>query len=98
MSESKMQRRETSHREPNDMRAVNAEMIQQRADVVGGAVLRIGCRTWWHVGRLVTSRVERDATVALAEMAHLWLPAAVIPGELVHEDQRLSGTCFLIVQ
>ena len=62
-----------------------------RGDVVRGAVLGI---TGWilrHVGRRIAARAEGDGAVALAKMAQLRFPAAVIAGEFMHEDERALG-------
>src|SRR5262245_58048069 len=93
-----MKRGEAAHRQSNNVRAVDAEMIEYRADVVGGAALRIGGLTFRHVGGRIAPRVEPNAAVPLAEMPHLELPAPMIASELMHEDHRLSGTCLLIIQ
>src|SRR6476620_7801338 len=98
MPEAEMQRGKAAHGQSHDMRALNPEMIENRADVVRGAALRIVGLVLRHVGGRITTRVERNAAIALAEMPHLRLPAAGIAGELMHEDQRLSGTCLLVVQ
>ena len=66
--------------------------------VVGGAALRIGSLTFRYVGGWIAPRVERNAPVAQAEMPHLELPAPMIPGEFVHEDQRCAGAGLLIVK
>src|SRR5215207_5047172 len=47
--EAEMQGCEASHREPDDMGPVLAEMIEDRGDIVGGARLRIGARLLGHV-------------------------------------------------
>src|SRR5438034_343074 len=82
----------------NDVRALEAQMIEHRSDVGGGAPLGIGDLACRHIRRRITSGVECDAAVAPAEMSHLPLPAAMIPGEFVHEDQRRAGTGLLIVK
>src|SRR5436309_14637028 len=93
-----MKRGEAAHRKANDVRALEAQMIEHRSDVGGGAPLGIGDLACRHLRRRITSGVECDAAVAPAEMSHLRLPAAMIPGEFVHEDQRSAGTGLLIVK
>jgi len=93
-----VQRREAAHRQPNDVRFANSEMIENRSDVIGSAVLRIRIWVFGYIGGRITPRVERNAAVAPAEMAHLRLPTAMIPGKFMHEDQRRSGTRFLVVE
>src|SRR5262245_56789307 len=93
-----MERGEAAHRESNDMRAADAEMIEDRTDIVDRAVLRIGGSILWDVGRRKSPRVVYNTAIAPAEMPDLRFPAAMIAGELMHEDQRRSRARFLIVE
>jgi len=98
MAKAEMKHGEAAHRKTDDVRPLDAQMIEQQSYVVGSASLRIGDLACWHIRRRITSGVECDAPVASAEMSHLCLPAAMIPGEFVHENQRRAGTGLLIVK
>ena len=72
------------------MRLSLADMIEHGEDVIGGAGLRIGRNMLGHVRRRETARIEGDRAIALAEMAHLRLPAAPIAGEFMNEDHGVT--------
>jgi hypothetical protein len=93
-----MQRREATHRQAYDMRLSLPKMVEDGADVVGGARLRVSGDFLRHVGGRIAPCIEGDAAVTLAEVAHLRLPAAVVARELVHEDHGASGAGLLVVQ
>src|SRR5262249_6444283 len=98
MAKTEMKRSKATHRKADDVRALDAQMIEQRSDVVAGASLGIGDLACGHIRRRITSGVECDTAIAPAEMSHLRLPAAMIPGEFVHKDQWRARTGLLIVK
>src|SRR6185312_3220777 len=98
MAQTEMQRGEAAHRQAHDMRALDAQMVEHRRDVIGGARLRIGAGTLRHLGGRVAAGVEGDAAIALAEMTELRLPAPEIAGELMNKDDRRPCAGLLVVE
>src|SRR4029453_4742181 len=78
------------------MRLVDLEMVHDRGDVVGGAVLGVARGSLRHVRRRRAAGTISDAAVALAEVAHLRLPRAVVGRELVDEHDGLAGAGLLV--
>ena len=93
-----MQRREAAHGEADDVGDGDVEMVEHGRDVIGGAVLAVGGDVGGHVGGRVAAGVVGDGAVALTEMAQLRLPASVIAGELVDEDDRHAAAGFLEIE
>src|SRR5215203_4189892 len=73
-------------------------MVENRADIVGRACLRVGAHVLWLIGRQIAPSIEGDATVAPSEVTHLWLPATMVAREFVHEDHGAAGAGFLVVE
>ena len=67
------------------MRSVDFKMIEQGDGVTHHVLVAVGRRIARHVGRRIAARRVGDAAVALAEFAHLRLPAAVVGREFMHE-------------
>jgi hypothetical protein len=80
------------------VRLVDLQAVEDAADVVTGARLGIAGRVLRHLGGRPASRIEGDATVAPREIAHLRLPAAIVAGELVHEDDRRTAARLLVIE
>src|SRR6266403_6181217 len=93
-----MQRGQTAHREPADVRPGDAERVEQALDVVGGLLLRVRFWILGHVGRRIAAGVERERTVAPREERRLQPPALRIAGELVDEHQRGALARLVIVE
>src|SRR6266850_702327 len=93
-----MQRGQTAHREPADVRPGDAERVEQALDVVGGLLLRVRFWILGHVGRRIAAGVERERTVAPREERPLQPPALRIAGELVDEHQRGALARLVIVE
>src|SRR5438034_5815062 len=89
---------ETAHRQPDDMRAVELQMIQHRDDVVARVGLGIARRILRHVGGRKAARIEGDATEVAREKAHLRLPAAIVAGEFMDEQQRHAAARCLVIE
>ena len=83
---------------PTTCARCDAERVEHAADVVARARLRVALEVLGHVGGRIAARVVGDAAVAAREVAHLRLPAAVVAGELVHEDDRRAAAGLLVVQ
>ena len=98
MRKSDMQRREPAHRQAHDMGTVDPEMVENGSDVIARTRLRIAFRICGHIGRGITAGVERNAAVAAREEPHLRLPAAMVAGKLVDEDDRRADAGFLVVE
>src|SRR3954466_2596057 len=93
-----MKRGETAHRQPAHVRFRRFEVAEDVADVVARTRLRILLRIVGHVGGWIAARAEGDAAVEAREEPHLRLPAAVIAGVLVDEDERRPLAAFLVVK
>src|SRR4051794_25412424 len=91
VAKAKMQCRKSSHRQADDVGFLKAEMIEHRGDVVRSARLGVRACGLRDIRGRIAPRVKGDAAVALSEVAQLRLPAAMIPGELVHKDNCGTG-------
>src|SRR2546426_1005041 len=80
------------------MRPVNRQVIQHDLDVVGRMDLRIGSQVLRHVRWRITSSVECNTTISLAEVPHLRLPTPKTARKFVHEHKSLTLSGFLIVE
>jgi hypothetical protein len=98
MTKSEVERREAAHRQPDDVRLVDLQVIENGQDVVGCADLAVARGLLRHIRRRVAARAPGDAAMALAEMAHLHLPRAVVGGELVDEDDGRARAGLLVVE
>src|SRR5262249_59233644 len=85
--EAEVQGREAAHGEAADMGLLDLEPVEYTPDVLGRTLLRVRLDVVGHVRGRIAARVERDRAVAAREEARLQMPAAVIAGELVDEDQ-----------
>src|ERR1700690_2477967 len=63
-------------------------MIEHRDGIAHHMAIAVGVGRWWRVGRRIAARGIGDATVTLAEFAQLRLPAAMVAGEFMHEQDR----------
>jgi hypothetical protein len=93
-----VQRREAAHRQSDHMRAFDLEVIQHRDRVVARVVLRVALRVVRNVRGRKPARGIADAAEVAREEAHLRLPAAMVAGELVDEDHRVTAARFLVVE
>jgi hypothetical protein len=64
-----LQRGARAHREPDERALVDAELVEQRGGVLRQGVVLVRLELVRFVGEAVTSRVERDDSVALVEQA-----------------------------
>jgi hypothetical protein len=98
VGQAEVERREAAHGQPHDMGLGDAQMIEHRLDVGGCAGLGIADRVLGHFRGRVAAGIKGDAAVAAGEVAQLGLPAAMVAGELVHEDHRKARAGLLVVQ
>ena len=96
--EAEMKRGEAAHGEPDHMGLLDAEMLEYRGDVVGGARLRVARHFRRNVGRGIAARVVGYCAIAVREKAHLGLPAAMVARILVHEDDGGAAPRLLVIQ
>ena len=87
MPQAEVQRRVAAHAQPADMGAFDAEGVQESANVLGGLLLGIRRGVLGHVRGRIASRVEGDGPVAPRQEPHLQVPARIVAGELVDEDE-----------
>ncbi len=93
-----VQRGEAAHGQADRVGLVDAQAVQHRDRVGDRAGLRVGARIGGHLRGRVPARRVGDAAVAGREEPDLRLPAPVIAGELVDEQQRLAQPGLLGVQ
>ena len=98
MAEAIVQRGEPAHRQSDNMRLVDLQMIQHRPDVVRRSCLRILRHILGHIGWWIATRIVGNGTITLAEMPHLRLPASIIAGVFVHEDNWPARAGFFVVK
>jgi hypothetical protein len=98
MVERDLQRGISAHRQADEVRLVDRKMIEHGDRIAHHVLVAVGGRIGWHVGRHIAARRIGDAAVALAELAHLRLPAAIVGGEFVHEQDRHALPGFLVVE
>ena len=98
MREADVQGREPAHGEPDHVRLVDLQVIEDCDDVVARSGLRVFLDVVGNVRRRIAAGVVRDAAVAPREVPQLRLPAPVVAGELVHEDHRVAAAGLLVVE
>ena len=98
MAESEVQGGHRTHRNPDDMRCLDAEMTHQASHVLDGLLLGIGIEGFRRLGRREAACVVDDAAVARREVGDLAGEAAAIVGELVGEDDGVPLTGLLVVE
>jgi hypothetical protein len=87
-----------AHRQADEMRALDSKMVECGDAIAHHMQIGIGLRIGRHVGRRIAARGISDAAMALAEFAHLRLPAAMVGSEFVHEQDRRARSGFLVIQ
>jgi len=92
-----LKRRIGPHREPDQMRVFDSEMIKHRKRIVPEVLVGESVRSG-DLGRRIASRRIGDAAVTAREVTHLRLPARVIGCELVQEQDWRTSSGFFIVE
>ena len=85
MSDRKMQRGKAAHREPHNMRGPIGDRAHHVSEIFGRTHLVIGLQVGWHVRRGIAPRAIRCAAIMTGKKINLRIPAADVPGKLVHE-------------
>ncbi len=98
MAHGQHQRHVGAHGEPDRVRLLQPQMIQQVHRVGEGGLPAIGGSLARHVGRRIASGVQDDAAVAAREIAHLVFPASVVATELVQEQDRIAFAGILEIK
>ena len=75
VGEAEMQGGKPAHGQPDDVRLVDLQAVEDRADVVAGARLRVARHAVRHVGGRPAARIEGDAAVAPREDSGLAAPS-----------------------
>ena len=89
--ETDLQRGIGAHRQPDEMRLCDSEMIEHRERVGIEVLVGVDFGGGRHVGWRVAARGIGDAAVAAREVTHLRLPIGVVGRELMQEDDRGSA-------
>jgi hypothetical protein len=80
------------------MRLVDRERIHDRNHVVARDVLTIVVWIGRNVGRGIAALAVSHAAMLAAEIAHLRLPAAIVAGVFMDEDDRRPAADLLDVE
>ncbi len=96
IQEPEVERRVAAHREADDVRLRDPEVVEDAPDVVRGPALGVRGRVFRNVGGRVAPRVVRERAVASAEERQLQAPARRVSRELVDEDERRPGAGLLV--
>ena len=96
--EADLQRRIGAHRQADEMRFGDAEVIEHGERVGIEMLVGVDGGVGRHVGWRIAARRIGDAAVAAREVAHLRLPVGVVGRELVQEDDRRPASRLFIVQ
>ena len=96
--EAEMQSREPAHGEPDDVGALDTQVVEHRERVEAGAVLGVALGVLGYVRRRISARVVGDAAVRAPEVPDLRLPCPVVAGELVDEEDRLAAPRLFVVE
>ena len=92
-----LQRRIGAHRQPDQMGRGNFQMIEHRDRVVAEMLVAVGIGIGDVRGDVAARRIG-DAAMAAREVAHLRLPARIVGGKLVNEQDRRSAAGFLKIK
>jgi hypothetical protein len=87
VAQAQVQRAEPAHGEPDDVGTIDPGGVQHGDRVGDGPRLGVGLEVARNVGRRIAAGGVGDAPVAPAEGAELRLPAAMVAGELVDEQE-----------
>ena len=87
-----MQPGEAAHGDADDVGFIDAESIQHRDGIVHGVLLRVRAGIGRHLRREVAPGRVGDAAMTSGEPPHLGLPAPVIAGVLVNEQDGVAMT------
>ena len=89
---------EAAHREADDVGLCDPQVIEDGDGIGDGAGLRVRGLVAGHIGGRVAAGVVGDAAIAPAEGADLGLPAAIVAGELMDEEQRRPRAGLFVVE
>jgi len=96
--ERQVQRGEAAHRQADHVRLADLEAVEHSDRVGDRPLLGVRLRVGGHVRRGVAAGRVGDAAIGRREEPHLRLPAPVVAGELVDEQERLALAGLLGVQ
>ncbi len=80
------------------MSLADREPVEHGTDVVARLVLGISLAILGDVGGRIAACIEGDTAIAAGKVAQLRLPAAMVTGKLVHEDDRRPATGLLEIK
>src|SRR5690348_13983426 len=80
------------------MRLVDLAVVEHRADIIAGALLRIERAVARNVGGWIAAGVKRNAAIAPAEITHLHLIGANIAGKFVDKDNGNAAAHLLVIE
>src|SRR5437763_64831 len=93
-----MQHGESAHRKADAVRRVHSGRVENRDRVLDRTALRVGRLFRGHVRRWIATGRVRDALMTSRQVHDLRLPASMVAGELVDEQDRNARTGDFVVQ
>src|SRR5262245_40175388 len=87
-----------AHRETDEVRALDAEVVDQRAQVFDQQLLRVQLGIGRNARGWKPALAVRDTAIQAAEGAHVQLPGAVVAAELVAKDDGEAGAGVFVVE
>lgn len=88
----------TAHRQTNKMCLFDFQMVEYCDGVAHDMPVTVGARIGRYIGGFVAARRIGDTAVTFAEFTELVLPAAMVAGELVHEQYRPAESNFFVME
>src|SRR6476659_554438 len=88
----------TAHRQTNKVGLFDFQMVEYCDSVAHDMPVTVGARIGRYIGGFVAAGRIGDTAVAFAEFAELVLPAAMVTGELVHEQYRRAVSNFFVIE
>src|SRR4029077_2577687 len=88
----------TAHRQTNKVCLFDFQMVEYGDGVAVDRPVTVGAGIGRYIGGFVAAGRIGDTAVTFAEFAELMLPAAMVAGELVHEQYRRALSNFFVME
>src|SRR5579862_6709895 len=93
-----MQRRETAHREPHNMRRMQTQVSQDGLNVIDRNRLRVRAGAIGNIRWRIPAGIKRNRAAALPKVTELGFPTPEVARELMHKDQWTAGPGLFVIQ